>query len=111
MDWLNPWGNSRRRMITELSAKIATAAIPLVQRRLNNECRDMSDAEFRGFVRARGAQAIHLELDKLRGAQRSLVIRHRERLFEASLSMMLVSELLKPTVEQSRDRIRLAKAA
>ncbi|UUO08898.1 hypothetical protein M4951_11405 [Blastopirellula sp. J2-11] len=111
MDWLNPWGRTRRRMVAELSAKIATSAIPLVQRRLDDECRDMSDAEFRGFVRARAAQAIHLELDKIRGAERHLVIRHRERLFEAALSLMLVSELLKPTVEQSRELIRLAKAA
>lgn len=111
MDWLNPWGRSRRRMVAELSAKIATAAIPAVRRRLDDECRDMSDAEFRGFVRARAAQAIHAELDKIRGAERHLVIRHRERLFEASLALMLVSELLKPTAEQSRDFIRLAKAA
>lgn len=111
MEWLNPWGRSRRRMVAELSAKIATAAIPMVRRRLDDECRDMSDAEFRGFVRARAASAIHAELDKVRGAERHLVIRHRERLYDASLALMLVSELLKPTADQPRDYIRLAKAA
>ncbi|TWT31356.1 hypothetical protein [Blastopirellula retiformator] len=111
MEWLNPWGCSRRRVVAELSAKIATAAIPVVRRRLDDECRDMSDAEFRGFVRARAAAAIHAELDKVRGAERHLVIRHRERLYDASLALMLVSELLKPTADQPRDYIRLANAA